>query len=662
MALSAFPTVFELRSKIEELAPGTWPTFLDYCIVSVEASLRLPLAEFTILVNTNLRLLEFLITFEKNVLLEDVFSHDAERLKVLRRRCFLLTHRVFTQLDSAPPQLLTWKFLSDFVVVHRRSRNLKPLMEAVWNRNSLGQSQEMQEHKRTLVSLCNDAERVQNKKFEDILVRVMCFLKSSVAYARFLMLGSDLIDGLSVSYSNASNELRTKIAGLTFTALVSLIHETSQASLLIDHLYSLKSLEENQSDSKSLLSRLASSTPLVSTLAKRLTGRDHKRAASLISYLKLLQNSVSGFGARSRGTNNKGKGKTNVIGKRTELHVHKRSLITQIQDLFPDLGSGFIARLLDEYHDDTEQVTAHLLDDTLPDHLKTANHSENMDISPDHGNKDLSYELAPHSTPPLLASRRNVFDDDDFDRLAVDMSKVHVGRKNANLTADDLLADRSTAPRKAAILSALAAFEADDDERDDSYDVEDVGGTVDLTLSGIDEVTTDAQDRNEETLFRLYKSNPEFFDRSSDTRRSKVREALQRETGLTNEGLEGWAIMIARDPRRLKKLEAKYSAEMTFHGTQRELGSTAYREGIHDSGTEPSDGKEGSSQIVGLPVRRGDRGRGQEGRRSGNVAGPSKDELTQRARQRKDAGKASRANHNRRDQRARKTARGGFPA
>jgi len=54
------------------------------------------------------------------------------------------------------------------------------------------------------------------------------------------------------------------------------------------------------------------------------------------------------------------------------------SFITQVQDLFPDLGSGFVVKLLDEYNDDVEQVTAHLLDDSLPPHLKAADRSEQM--------------------------------------------------------------------------------------------------------------------------------------------------------------------------------------------------------------------------------------------------------------------------------------------
>lgn len=273
-----------------------------------------------------------------------------------------------------------------------------------------------------------------------------------------------------------------------------------------------------------------------------------------------------------------------------------------------------------------------------------------------HTHNDQSYDLvpdlAPRTTPPLLPSRRNVFDNDEFDKLTIDTSRLHIGRKNENMTADNILSDRSNAPNKAAILSALAAFDSDDDERDDTYDVEDVGGTVDTALPGSDEVDADLRDNNEESLFGAYRMSPGVFERDSNTRRGKARAALKSETGMTDEAIEGWAIMIGRDPRRLRRLEAKFS---TFSGAQRELAPTAYRESPAGSGAEDSDGG-GRGGRGGRGGYRG-RGRGRGGGGNGMGDGPVDEKL---ARQRKDANKGSRANHNRRDQRARKMARGGF--
>ena len=124
---------------------------------------------------------------------------------------------------------------------------------------------------------------------------------------------------------------------------------------------------------------------------------------------------------------------------------------------------------------------------------------------------------------------------------------------------------------------------------------------------------------------------------------------------MTDEAIEGWALMLSRDPRQMRRLEAKFS---NFTGAQRELGPTSWRASPAGSGTEDSD-MDGNNRGRGGRLRgaaRGGRGRGR-----GDVAGPTGDKETEAARNRKEANKGSRANHNRRDQRARKMARGGFP-
>lgn len=247
-------------------------------------------------------------------------------------------------------------------------------------------------------------------------------------------------------------------------------------------------------------------------------------------------------------------------------------------------------------------------------------------------------------------ARRNVFDNDAFDRRTIDPSLVRRGRANPSQTADNLLSAPPSSKAKAAILSALAAIDADDDERDDTYDVEDVGGTVDTALYGSDERDTDLRDSNEETLLVAYKQNPEAFNRDADTRRGRLRIALKSETGMTDEGIEGWAIMIARDPRRLRKLEAKFPL-LDAGGNQRELAPSSWRDSApateDDSGAEESGGGSGNARGRGGSGGGGGRGRG-DGGRGGGARGRGKE-------------RGGRANHSRRNQRAKKMARGGFP-
>lgn len=258
--------------------------------------------------------------------------------------------------------------------------------------------------------------------------------------------------------------------------------------------------------------------------------------------------------------------------------------------------------------------------------------------------------MAPRPTPPLVPVRHNVFDDDEFDRLAVDVSKISFG-KNPTKTADDILKDRSDAPNKAAILSALATFDSDDDERDDTYDAADVGGTVDSMNNEADGVSDD----KEESLFRAYQMDSKIFERDAATRRGNQRTKLRDETGMTDEAIEGWAVMMARNPQQKRRLEAKYA----FSGQQAQLERTSWRAAPSGSGAEESEPDNGSHR-GGRGGGRG-RGRGQGRGRGGNVAGPTGEKETENARKNKEANKGSRANHNRRNARAKKMARGGFP-
>ncbi len=108
----------------------------------------------------------------------------------------------------------------------------------------------------------------------------------------------------------------------------------------------------------------------------------------------------------------------------------------------------------------------------------------------------------------------------------------------------------------------------------------------------------------------------------------------------------------------MRRLEARLN---NFTGAQQLLASTSWRVSPAGSGTEESDFG-GNNRGKGGFLRGqlgGGRGRGRE---RGNVAGPAGEADTEMARRRKEANKGSRANHNRKDQRDRKMARGGFPS
>src|SRR5204863_8814353 len=136
-----------------------------------------------------------------------------------------------------------------------------------------------------------------------------------------------------------------------------------------------------------------------------------------------------------------------------------------------------------------------------------------------------------------------------------------------------------------------------DDERDDTYDLANVGGILDPMAPSMDtDVDADptpqicGMQRDEVhglALFKLFKSSPGLFGRDATTRRSARRVALRRDTGMTDEAIEGWALMLTRDPKRMSNLERNFALldGLSTHG-QRNLPSSSYREPASvDSGT-----------------------------------------------------------------------------
>ena len=626
--------------------PEEWESCLDSWVFLIQRYLTLPVKVFAVKASKNPSIAHFLVSCVK----DPPIAKDIKSLR-LRQQCFLLAHRMLTAVKPIPSPLLEWDYLANLSLVYGKSTALSRLLEDIWDQ-VLDGSPSLETHKRVLIKILE--ARSTGSELEWVLTPNLALIRACHRYGQFLMVGSDLVDALSSAYERVEPSLKQKIVTVVYFSLMSLMGPDPKTSTLIDHLYGLKS--------SPIIKAMVESTPFLQKMREQTSGQESGRAKSLIASLASYEKGPGGRPKRPvRRKLDKGKRRDNDQyghGALGNVHVHKLSLVSQVQDLFPDLGSGFIIKLLDEYDDDTALVTDALLNDNLPAHLQELDRTEEITHTSTPQTHDLAPDLAPHSTPPLLPSRRNIYDDDDFDRLAVDASKLRLGKKE-NVTADKLLAAERSTGQKAAILSALAAFDSDDDERDDTYDVEDVGGTVDTTND--DNAADLRQEMHEEALFNAYNMTPDLFNRDAETRRGKARAALRSETGMTDEAIEGWAIMVARDPRWSRRLEAKF--KMGGGGQrppQRVLEGTAWRGDSGTEGTEDSD--VGGAARGGRGGRGRGRGRGGGGGRGGaGVAGPSDDKGTQVARQRKDANKGSRANHNRRDQRAKKMARGGFP-
>ncbi|KAF2723438.1 hypothetical protein K431DRAFT_282899 [Polychaeton citri CBS 116435] len=645
-----------------------WEAYLDAWIVLAEAYTILPAQQLQVSIDATSNYLFSFYRELSNAGQEDKLS-NSPKSEVLKKVNFRLARRLMLELDAVQP-LLSWEFLAAFCHSYGRSLILSRLMSSLWKSYPQQLESVLQPMKNDLTRSLDRAEVLPILKH---LSELCTLMRLSTNIASFFTVGSDFLDALITAYSSTQNvEYRKQSATIVCLGLLALNETDSRnISLLSDHLYTLKAQSKG---SESLLADVVTNTPLTIRLRRELSGKAADRLFKLLDELETFRSSAVARPRPQRrrvATNNNrnsDKTATDVSGIMGDVHIHKMSLVTQIQDLFPDLGAGFVLKLLGEYAEDVEQVTAHLLDDSLPPHLQAADRREEAPVFDTSRQAHVDH-LAPSSTPPpwqepFFPERRNIFDNDELDRLDLDTRHLHIGKKETITSAGS--------GNKAAILSALAAFDSDDDERDDTYDAEDVGGTVDNTGPEHDAEAASSKPHPSQhdldvALFPTWKSSPELFGRTFDVRRGQARMALKRETGLTDEAIEGWALMLQRDSRRLQRLEGDAAAggKAGYDGRQEVFERTAWRGDSSNANTEgeESDVGGGRGGLGGGRGRgRGGRGRGRGGGRggSGNVAGPSGDASTVQAQRRKEQSKGSRANHNRRDQRAKKMARGGF--
>uniref|UniRef100_A0A8C5V675 Activating signal cointegrator 1 complex subunit 2 n=1 Tax=Microcebus murinus TaxID=30608 RepID=A0A8C5V675_MICMU len=295
----------------------------------------------------------------------------------------------------------------------------------------------------------------------------------------------------------------------------------------------------------------------------------------------------------------------------TVCGVELDSLISQVKDLLPDLGEGFILACLEHYHYDPEQVINNILEERLAPPLSQLDHSLDRQVKPD--------------PTPLLTSRHNVFQNDEFDvfsRDSVDLSRVHKGRstrkeENTRSLLNDkrsVVEQRQRYEQYSVVVEEVPLqpgeslpYHGDDyeDEYDDTYDGNQVGAN-------------DA-DSDDELISRRPFTIPQVL-------RTKVPGEGQEEEDDEEEEAEDEAPKpdhFVQDPAVLReKAEAR---RMAF------LARKGYR---HDS----------STAVAGGP-----RGHGQS-------------RETTQERRKKEASKATRANHNRRTMADRKKSKGMIPS
>ncbi|KAG6852902.1 hypothetical protein C0991_008271 [Blastosporella zonata] len=327
--------------------------------------------------------------------------------------------------------------------------------------------------------------------------------------------------------------------------------------------------------------------------------------------------------------------------------------ITQVLDIFPDHAPEYVRALLERpaYEGDPEKVVMALLEGSAPGPEEVQSEA-GRGVGSGRGGE------GEDDLRTYVNERRNVFDDE------MDLSQLRVGK--AREDASSVLRDRTFIEQMKADILRRAEAISDDEEDEESeefpaskskglslaFDEDEEGGaTVKIGGDGEESGDSDTEDeegdglpektQDAETILELaYIRDPKLFDRDMQTRRSKARADLKAQTGWDDPQIEGWRIMLERNPRKDKILQ-----KHEFSGNQPSI-------------PVPIAGPSNQN------VRGGDRGHGGRGRgrgggggrgRGGGVGGAD----SARERAWKDKNKASRGNHNRKRGHDKKMARAG---
>ncbi|SCV74391.1 BQ2448_6823 [Microbotryum intermedium] len=266
--------------------------------------------------------------------------------------------------------------------------------------------------------------------------------------------------------------------------------------------------------------------------------------------------------------------------------------ISQILDVLPDLSPSFLRTCLlhprfSSTSAPSEAVIASIFENSLPSDLEEL-HRNPVASTPNEPPMASSYTAPPPTNTITPIARSNIFDSASLNPNFLKASRSTTNQEDSKR----FLADQSfmTEQLKALIIERAERestdSEIDDDEDDDedgleggerSFGVRDgnegtetplaaaTSGTSTPLKGGASSDSSTLNPFNNATLVKLlertYLSDPTLFDRSSTTRKSKVRAELKQKTGLGDEHLEGWRIMLERDPKRKEKVLERRKVE-----------------------------------------------------------------------------------------------------
>lgn len=371
------------------LLPDEWAACLDAWVALIEAHLSVSDSQPSRISAKDDSAPAFLASLMREAAIggPDILG-SSEPSKTLLKDVYLLASKLL-RCTVPPSDLAHWDFLADLSKVYGKKR-ASSLLGSISKPASTLVDASLSGLKKLLIKNLDAGMGGDVKAVEDRLQRVNHLIHSSPSVAAFFLAGDDFVDGLISCFKIMNPPLRKVIVATTYLCLVGLIEgESPKFSMLTDQLYSLKAAADTHkagplNANGSLVAELVTVTPILQQVEHKLetSGTATSRAKSVLRDLASFRKA----GGMSRPKRlirrkiDKGKGRatSDQAMVQQEVHIHRMSQITQVQDLFPELGSGFVSKLLDEYGDDPEQVVAHLLDNSLPSHLQDADRSEQL--------------------------------------------------------------------------------------------------------------------------------------------------------------------------------------------------------------------------------------------------------------------------------------------
>jgi activating signal cointegrator complex subunit 2 len=343
-----------------EIAPTEWLSYLDAWIQLGQAYLGIPDEKFLNLVaGKESSLVAFVISYvEATSESPSSPQTDTTRAHNLHKVVFILCRRLL-QTPKLNPYLLQWSFLSRFAHIFHRVQNATTLLDQVWKFHSKTIEKSLEGLKEQIVKYTSNISQISESLVANLRL-ITRLVQLSPPVGNYLSSGSDLIDSLISAFPTSSFNAQSVITIFTYHLLLAPTKlSPPNFSVLSNHIYTLKSnaTELQQTHQSSILASLVSNTDLVTKLNKMSEASDSDESQPKPS--QNLSMGLLAFRTASSRQKKKDKFKGTAANDDVDeaMHIHRMSLIFQVQDLFPDFGSGFIAKLLDAYSESVEEVT-----------------------------------------------------------------------------------------------------------------------------------------------------------------------------------------------------------------------------------------------------------------------------------------------------------------